>query len=81
MHITSSDAVNLFLMVVPPSRSLRISDKNSENSKRTAASPLFFHSPGCRRSRISAENAMSMADNLLQKRPKTAKTARVPDVV
>jgi hypothetical protein len=81
MHISSSDAVNLFLMVVPPSRSLRISDKNSENSKRTAESPLFFHSPGCRRSRISAENAMSMADNLLQKQRKTAKTARVLDVV
>jgi hypothetical protein len=79
MHITSSDAVNLFLMVVPPSRSLRISDKNSENSKRTAASPLFFHSPGCGRSRISAENAMSMAD--AAKTAKTAKTARVPDVV
>src|SRR5216684_2867348 len=47
--------------------------KNSERTAKEQRTPLFLCSPNRRRPRISAEKAMSTADNFLQKQQKQQK--------
>jgi hypothetical protein len=60
---------------VRPSQLLHFSTRAAENSGRTAGTSLFFRSPNRRRPRISAENEMSMADDLPQNSKNSQKRA------
>jgi hypothetical protein len=67
--------VNLSPALVPLLRFLDFYDQNSEEQR---TSPLFLHTPNCRRPRISAAKEMSTADNLPKKQQKQQKQREVP---
>jgi hypothetical protein len=47
--------------------------KTAGNSERTAKDLAVFHPPSRQKSKVSAANAMPLADNLLPEQRKTAK--------
>jgi hypothetical protein len=57
-----------------------VSTRTAKNSDGTAESPLFFRSPNRREPRISAKNAISMADNSLPKQRKQQEGAMQPPI-
>jgi hypothetical protein len=57
---------------------LCLDQENNRNSAKQRVIPLFSQSPNRRWPRISAENAMSFADNFIQKQQKQQNNRNYP---